>query len=85
MVDLVIQHTDASAWRLWVWEGRPLRQLSWDPGEFRWPSSSKDEVSFFEYSASIGRHILIQQVTVQPTMTRVWEHAGLTDRFLCTF
>ena len=67
MVDPVIQYTDASAWRLWVWEGRPLRQLSWDPGEFHWPSSSGEEVSFFEYSASIGRHILIQQQTVQPT------------------
>ena len=33
-------HSDVALyWRLWIWEGRPLSQLSWDPGEWQWPAS----------------------------------------------
>ena len=38
-----------------------------------------------KYSAPIGRHILLQQQRMQPTMYRVWEHARLTARFLRIF
>ena len=27
----------AQDWRLWIWEGRSLTEVEWDPGEWRWP------------------------------------------------
>lgn len=33
----MISQSEAHAWR-WIWEGRALRKVSWDPGEWCWPS-----------------------------------------------
>ena len=32
-LDPVVEH--AQDWRLWIWEGRPLSEVEWDPGEWR--------------------------------------------------
>ena len=34
MVDPIFPSDEAPTWRLWIWEGRPLSQLYWDPGEW---------------------------------------------------
>ena len=37
-VDPKIEMDELDIWTLWIWEGRPLSQLSWDPGEWLWPT-----------------------------------------------
>ncbi|MCO5579129.1 hypothetical protein L7F22_032981 [Adiantum nelumboides] len=32
---------EAMLWRLWIWEGCPLLQIVWDPGEWCWPSEQR--------------------------------------------
>ena len=83
-VDHCISSEDAPSWRLWIWEGRPLSQLYWDPGEWRWPHSDPScaPVSFFEYSVRISRLSLIRQQTEQSTRLRVWLHEGLSHAYL---
>lgn len=62
--------TDLVEWRLWAWESRPLARIQWDPGEWQWrdPFAAADRppVPFFQYSARLGRHILIAQRQVEP-------------------
>ena len=60
-VDPVFPCQEASLWRLWIWEGRPLAQLVWDLGEWLWPPGWRGEESpfFFEYTAQIGRRIML--------------------------
>ncbi|MCO5587512.1 hypothetical protein L7F22_041461 [Adiantum nelumboides] len=55
-VDLVFPAEEAMLKRLWIWEGCPLSEIVWDPGEWWWPSEQRldESVSFFEYTAPIG-------------------------------
>ena len=50
----------AQDWRLWIWEGRTLAKVEWDPGEWRWPPLDALEIPtpFFSYSACMGKRIL---------------------------
>ncbi|MCO5548018.1 hypothetical protein L7F22_001474 [Adiantum nelumboides] len=59
-VDPMLTLEEAMLWRLWIWEGCPLSQIVWDSGEVFWPSQQRlgEVVSFFEYSAPIGRDIM---------------------------
>ena len=74
-------------WTFWIWEGRPLSQISWDPGEWLWPAvvSSLPAVSFFEYSVPIGRSIFLRLDYTQPTRLRSWLHVGLSHAFTGRF
>lgn len=81
-------HIDmAPSWRLWIWEGRPLSQLSWDLGEWEWPSVEQGarHVSFFAYSVRIGRHCLLRRSLHRPTRLGTWLRAGLSHTFLTEF
>ena len=62
IVDLVFPHEEASLWRLWIWETRPLAPIVWDLGEWLWPPKQRGEEfsSFFEYIAQIGRRIMLR-------------------------
>ena len=74
----------ASSWRLWIWEGRPISQLYWDPSEWQWPhaDSTCDPVSFYEYSVRIGKILQLRQQHHQPTRMRSWLHHGLSHAYL---
>lgn len=86
-MDPCISSEDAPSWRLWIWEGRPLSQLYWDPGEWQWPHSDPScaPVSVFECSVKICRLSLIRQQTEQLTQLRVWLHEGLSHAYLRHF
>ena len=60
-VDPVFPCQEASLWRLWIWEGRPLAQLVSDPGKWLWLPGQRGEESpsFFEYTARIGRRLML--------------------------
>lgn len=44
IVDPEISIADVTSWRLWIWGGRPISTLDWDPGEWRWPAVRKSEL-----------------------------------------
>ena len=81
--------TEDSEWRLWAWESRPLARLQWDPREWHWrdPFTAADRppVPFFQYSARLGRHILLAQRQVEPAAAEHWRRQGLTADFLTAF
>eukprot|EP00250_Pteridium_aquilinum_P035708 c9849_g1_i1 orf=261-770(-) len=87
LVDPVISEVEASLWRLWMWESRPLSRLAWDPGECLWPSAElgSPPVSFFESSARIGLYFLVRYEHAQPTQLRRWLYAGHSHAFLAQF
>ena len=62
--------TVASEWRLWAWESRPLARLQWDPVEWHWQDpfavADRPPIPFFQYSARLGRHILLGRRQVEP-------------------
>lgn len=79
--------TDDAEWRLWAWESCPLARLQWDPGEWLWrdPFAAAD-FPFFQYSARLGRHILLAQRQAAPAAAD-WRLTAnflsrLLDRFL---
>ena len=84
MVDPVPSLEEAHAWRLWVWEVRPLSQLYWDPGKWLWPHSSAScaPVSFFEYTVRVGRFAQLGEQRTQSTRLRHWLHESITHDFL---
>lgn len=86
-VDPDFEMEEIALWTFWIWEGRPLSQLSWDPGEWLWPAAHPSEpaVSFFDYSVPIGRSIFLRQEYMQPTRLRFWLHAGLSHAFTGRF
>ena len=61
-IDPVFSCQEASLWRLWIWEGRPLAQLTWDPSEWLWPLGQRGEEfpSFFEYIARNERRLMLR-------------------------
>lgn len=75
---------EAAIWRLWIWEGRPLSQISWDPGEWYWPSleTGQGSLTFFEYSVKVGRRCLLRRETQRPTRLGLWLQSGLSHAFL---
>ena len=77
------------AWRLWVWERRPLARLQWDPGEWFWrdPFSSPDSpgTPFFQYTARLGRHIQTARIGGTPAAAEHWRRQGLSGEFLSDF
>ena len=78
----------AQDWRLWIWEGRILSDVEWDPAEWRWLplDASKSPVPFFSYSARLGRRILGTLQHRPPTQAHRWWHAqGVSLVFLRTF
>ena len=81
-------HIDTvSGWRLWIWEGRPLSQLAWDPGEWEWPAVEQGgrPASFFGYTVRIGRRSLLRRQLHRPTRLGAWLHAGLSHAFLAQY
>ena len=86
-VDPIVSPEMAHSWRLWIWEGRPISQLYWDPGEWQWPhvDSSCAPVSFFQYSVRIGRISQLRQQYRQPTRLHTWLHQGLSHTYLQQF
>lgn len=86
-VDPRFELEDLALWTFWIWEGRPLAHLSWDPGEWLWPvvRDSDPAVSFFEYSVPIGRAIFNRQEYRLPTRQRSWLDAGLSHVFTTRF
>ena len=63
-------------WRLWAWGSRPLARLQWDPGEWQWrdPFAGADRppIPFFQYTARLGRHILIAWRQGVPAAAEHW-------------
>ena len=86
-VDPSFPQDQASSWRLWIWEGRPLSELHFDPAEWQWPGATQGQgdVSFFEYTVRIGRIYLARHQRDTPTQMRSWLHAGLSHAYLRTF
>ena len=73
-------------WRLWAWDSRPLARLQWDPGEWQWrdPFASPESppVPFFQFSARLGRHILLSRRQAVPASAEHWRRQGLSPAFL---
>ena len=86
-IDPLFLVQDAHLWRIWIWEGRPLAQISWDPGEWLWPHhvSGTAPLSFFAYSVRSARCALVSRQSEHPTRLRMWIHAGLDHLFLRQF
>lgn len=86
-VDPFFSLEEAHLWRLWIWEGRPLAQLYWDPGEWTWPHHDIHcaDHSFFAYTVRSARFALIARQSTQPTCLRMWIHEGLDHYFLRQF
>lgn len=68
-VDPSVEQEQLQLWHLWLWEGRALSELDWDPGEWRWPEVVADQgpSPFFAYSAKLGRSILGRMQSRPPT------------------
>ena len=49
-VDPDIDLYEVPLWTLWIWEGRPLSRLSWDLGEWLWPTVCGFRSSSFLFS-----------------------------------
>lgn len=83
-VDLEIHHSELHLWTIWIWKGKPLVHLDWDPGECLWPTVSQLDLPafFFEYTVRIGRAVFIRQECIKPTRLWFWLHAGLSHAFL---
>ncbi|MCO5591619.1 hypothetical protein L7F22_045608 [Adiantum nelumboides] len=86
-VDPQLEGSDATSWRLWIWDGRPISQLYWDPGEWHWASDIQGHspVSFFEYTVWIGRYLQVTHQHAFPTRQRSWLHAGLSHAYILQF
>ena len=77
--------TEDPEWRLWAWESRPLARLQWDPGEWQWRdplvAADRPPTPFFQYSARLGRHILLAQRQTEPAAAEHWRRQGLRQAF----
>ena len=76
-------------WRLWAWGSRPLAHLQWDPGEWQWrdPFAGVDRppITFFQYTARLGRHILMAQRQGVLAAAEHWRRQGISCQFLTEF
>ena len=81
--------SDDLEWRLWAWESRPLARVQWDPGERQWcdpfATVGSPPTPFFQYSARLGRHILVAQRQATPAAAEHWRRRGITSEFLASF
>ena len=68
-------------WKLWVYGSRPLVELEWDPGDFRWKHGDK-LCHFFEYSTKLGRTLQLQ---LDGPIRNGWRTLGIPDEVLITF
>ena len=68
-------------WKLWVYGSRPLVELEWDPGDFRWKHGDK-LCHFFEYSTKLGRTL---QWQLDGPIRNGWRTLGIPDEVLNTF
>lgn len=60
VVGCIGMQSKAHIWRLLMWEGRALTQLSWDSRELRWRSSLGFVFTyFFEHIAQVGWYVLL--------------------------
>ena len=68
-------------WKLWVYGSRPLVELEWDPGDFRWKHDGR-LCHFFEYNTKLG-HTL--QLRLAGPLRNGWQTLGILDEVLITF
>ena len=70
-------------WRLWAWGSRTLVRLQWDPREWQWrdPFAGADcpPTPFFQYSARLGRHILMARRQGVPAAAKHWRRQGISS------
>ena len=84
-LDPVVEH--AQDWRLWIWEGRSLTEVDWDPGEWRWPplDASEHPTPFFSYNVRTSRRALGIHHRRLPTQAHRWYAQGISLVFLRSF
>ena len=68
-------------WSLWVYGRRPLVNLDWDPGDFRWKHDGK-LCHFFEYNDKLGWTLQLQ---LDGPLRNGWRTLGIPDELLITF
>lgn len=68
-VDLIIEVEQVQSWRLWLWEDKTLAELELGPRRVEVASDKglTRLVSFFAYSARIGRRALGRLLEKAPT------------------
>ena len=77
-------------WDLWVVGKKPLCELEWDPGEWKWlPTSDFGEdvrpKPFFQYSVRLGREMLRRRIPHWPTTTTTWLTYNVDSTYMTTF
>ena len=84
-LDPMVEHTQD--WRFWIWEGRPLSEVEWDPKEWHWPplDISENPIPFFSYNARTGRQALGALQRRIPTQAQRWYAQGISLVFLRSF
>ena len=65
----------------------PLVRLQWDPGDYGWrdPYLPNKEFSFFQYTAKLGRHILMASKRNAISAQGYWRSQGLEQDFISAF
>ena len=81
---------DHSWWDLWAVGRKPLRELKWDPGEWKWlPTSYCGEefkpILFLQYSVRLRREIIQRRVPHWPTTTTKWLSYNVDPTRMITF
>ena len=67
-MDPEVDMHEVTLWTLWIWEGRPLSRLSWDPGVWLWPAvvDSNPAVSFLSTLCLLAEPSFSGRITVNP-------------------
>lgn len=83
-VNPVIEQAHVQQRRLWLWEGKALTEVDWDPGEWQWPpiDPSQGRTPFFSYNARLGRLILGMMQSRSPTQQPKWHAQGISKMFV---
>ena len=68
-------------WRLRVYGCRPLVDLDWDLGDFRWKHDDRLH-HFFDYTTKLGRTLQLQPGS---PLRNGWRTLGIPDEALITF
>ena len=68
-------------WKFRVYGSRPLAEIEWDPGDFRWKHDSR-LWNFFEYNTKLGQTLQLQ---LDGPLHNGWQTLGILDKVLDNF